>query len=177
MSVKRCLVFVVASLLWVCAHAGVKVLDVEVGVSTIEQVRKIASAAGKVQDVGINSWTKGQSLLVQQGNYGIEGLQSVQYIFDASGKLACVLMTMGKTRFGDIFDLLASKYKLVKQARPFVGDQYAQFSVPDAIIEISAPHMGFQMEVSYMTPVFVKAWQDGVKNQDRQKRSEEKAKL
>jgi hypothetical protein len=37
--------------------------------------------------------------------------------------------------------------------------------------------MGFQMEVSYMTPVFVKAWQDGVKNQDRQKRSEEKAKL
>lgn len=55
MSVKRCLVFVAASLLWVCAQAGVKVLDVELGVSTVEQVRKIASAAGKVQDAGTNS--------------------------------------------------------------------------------------------------------------------------
>jgi len=177
MSIKRWMVFVLTSLFWACAQAGIKVLDVELGVSTVEQVSKIASNAGKVQNAGTNSWTQGQVLLVQQGNYGIEGLQSVHYIFDASGKLACVLMTMGKNRFGEIFDLLAGKYKLVKQVRPFVGDQSAQFTAPDAIIDVSAPHMGFQMEVSYMTPAFVKAWQDGVRNQNQQKRSEEKAKL
>ena len=177
MSFNRFIAIVIASLFWVNAHAGTKILDVELGVSTVEDVRKIASAAGKVQNDGTNGWTQGPSLVVQQGNYGIEGLQMVRYIFDTSNKLAGVSMTMEKQRFGDIFDLLAGKYKLVKKVRPHVGDTYAKFSAPDATIEVDAPHMSFQMEVRYMTPAFLKAWEDGVKKQTQQKQSQEKSKF
>ena len=91
----------------ITAHAGTKVIDVELGVSTLDQVRKIASAAGRVQYNGTNTWTGGPSLVVQSGDYGIEGLQAVEYIFDSSKKLTAVIMVLGKHRFGDIVDVLA----------------------------------------------------------------------
>ena len=177
MSFKRFIVAAVVSLVWFGAHAGTKILDVELGVSTVEDVRKIASAAGKVQNTGTNEWTQGPSLLVQQGNYGIEGLQKVVYVFEGSNKLAAVILTMDKNRFGDIYDLLAGKYKLVKKVRPYVGNAYAKFSAPDATIEVDAPHLSFQMEVSYMTHTFVRAWEEGVKKQAQQKQSQEKSKF
>ena len=159
------------------AHAGTKVINVELGVSTLEQVRKTASSSGKVQNNGTNTWTGGPSLAVQNGDYGIQGLQSVEYIFDASNKLAAVVMTMGKDRFDAIFDVLAGKYKMTKKVRPFVGDQYARFSTPDGLIEVDAPHLGFTMDVSYMTSTFHKAWTDGVKARQSQQRQQEKSKF
>ena len=177
MSFKRCIAVFLASLFWISAQAGTKILDVELGVSTVDEVRKIASAAGKVQNNGTNDWTRGPSFAVQQGNYGIDGLQSVQYVFDTSGKLVGVFMTMAKHRTDDIFDVLAGKYKLVKKVRPYVGDQYAKFNDSGTIIELEAPHLSFQMEVRYMTPAFVKTWEDGTKNQAQQKRAQEKAKF
>ena len=59
-------------------------------------------------------------------------------------------MDMGKHRFDAIFQFLNSKYKVVAQQRPFVGNQYARFKPSDAFIEIDAPHMGFEMEVRYI---------------------------
>ncbi len=159
------------------AHAGTKVINVELGVSTLEQVRKTASSTGKVQNNGTNTWTDGPSLVVHNGDFGIQGLQSVEYIFDASNKLAAVVMTVGKDRFDAIFDVLAGKYKLTKKVRPFVGDQYARFSTPDGLIEVDAPHLGFTMDVSYMTSAFYKAWTEGVKARQSHQRQQEKSKF
>lgn len=177
MSFKRYLSFLALCLFLACAQAGTKVLDVELGVSSLDEVRKIASSAGTVRNADTNDWTQGPSLAVEGGDYGIDGLQSVHYIFDTSDKLVFVGMIFSKGRFKDLFDLLAGKYKLVKQVRPFVGDQYAKFTAPDAVIELDEPHMSFNMEARYMTPAFVKAWQAGVKGLNQQKRSQEKAKL
>ena len=70
------------------ALAGIKVLDVELGVSTIEQVRQQATENGSFRNVGTNSWSQGPSIEVPASNYQIQGLQSVLYIL-ADSKLKC----------------------------------------------------------------------------------------
>ncbi len=82
--------------------------------------------------------------------YGIDGLNGVLYIFDSQKKLAGVIMTMNKDRFASIYDILNKKYRVVSKHRPFVGDQYALFKPADANIEVSAPHLSFEMEVRYL---------------------------
>ena len=82
-----------------------------------------------------------------------------------------------KSRFGEVANALGSKYKLVKQDRPFVGNQYARYSAPDTVIELDAPHMGFDMQLRYMTTAFFQAMNEGTSKKEQQKRSQEKAKF
>ena len=168
------------------AHAGTKVINVELGVSTLEQVRKEAASAGRIQNAGTSIWSKGPILQVYNPDLGIDGVTSVQYIFDAAGKLAAVIMTMPSTkgmgdlekrRFDEVASLLAEKYKLAKKVRPRVGDRYAKFTAPDAVIEIDAPHLSFDMEVRYMTDSFLKAFNSGVSTNAAEQRSTEKSKF
>lgn len=168
------------------AHAGTKVVNVELGVSTLEQVRKEAATAGRVQNAGLSPWSKGPILQIDNPGLGIEGVKSVQYIFDATGKLAAVIMTMSATkgrddlqkrRFDEVAGMLAEKYKLDKKVRPFVGDRYARFTAPDTVIEVDAPHMAFDMEVRYMTSGFLKAFHSGVSTRAAEQRASEKSKF
>lgn len=186
MLLKRCLGVVIASLCWVNAQAGLKVLDVELGASTVDQVRKAAATTGKVQNAGTSTWTQGPILLVDNPDVGIEGVKSMTYVFDGAGKLAAISLNMHarkamddlkKSRFAEVASNLASKYKLVKQVRPFVGNQYAKYSAPDTVIELDAPHLSFDMELRYMTSGFFKAMNEGAGQQEQQKRSQEKARL
>ena len=80
------------------AHAGTKVINVELGASTLEQVRKEAALAGRIQNAGTSTWSKGPILQVYNPDLGIDGVTSVQYIFDAAGQLAAVVMTMPSTK-------------------------------------------------------------------------------
>ena len=162
------------------AHAGTKVINVELGVSTLEQVRKEAASVGRIQNAGTSTWSKGPILLIDNPDLGIEGVKSVQYIFDPAGKLSAVVMTMPsskgmgdleKRRFDEVAKLLAEKYKIAKKVRPFVGDRYAKFTAPDTTIEIDAPHMSFDMEVRYMTNSFLKAFNSGVTTNAAEQRS------
>jgi len=100
------------------AHAGTKVINVELGVSTLEQVRKEAASVGRIQNAGTSTWSKGPILLIDNPDLGIEGVKSVQYIFDPAGKLSAVVMTMPsskgmgdleKRRFDEVAKLLAKK--------------------------------------------------------------------
>ena len=145
---------------WASAHAGLKVMDVELGTSNVAQVRQTASASGQVVDDGENSWSGGPMLRVDRPDAGIEGLKSALYIFDKSGKLAGVVLTIstrkdqpGKaSRFDELAATLSGKYKQVKKVRPFVGDQYAKFAAQDAVIELDSPHMSFDLQLRYLTP-------------------------
>lgn len=150
-------------------------MGAEIGVSTIDQIRQEVSARGSIKNGGTNSWSNGPTLESPGSNYEVQGLQSVLYIFTPDGKLAGLLMVMGKDRFDEVFDVLAGKYKTVKKERPFVGNNYAKFSAPDAVIELDAPHLGFEMEVRYMSNAFAKAWSDGVQVRRQQKKSNDKS--
>ncbi|QTD46526.1 hypothetical protein [Ottowia testudinis] len=175
-----------ASAFWLSAHAGTKVINVELGVSTLEQVRKEAASAGRIQNAGTSTWSKGPILQIDNPDLGIEGVKSVQYIFDAAGKLSAVVMTMPATkgmadlekrRFDEVASVLGEKYKLAKKVRPSVGDRYAKFTAPDTVIEIDAPHMSFDMEVRYMTNAFLKAFNSGVSTGAAEQRANEKSKF
>ena len=168
------------------AGAGVKVVDVEIGVSTVAQVRQAAAAAGKVQNLGTSSFTNGVILGVDNPDLGIDGVTKVIYVFDQAGKLAAVEMTMPsikndqdlkKGRFDEIAGMLASKYKQTKKVRPFVGDSFARFAAPDTIIELDAPHLSFEMKLRYMTPAFVQLMNNGAKAEAQEKRATEKSRL
>lgn len=159
----------------ISSHAGIKVLGSEIGVSTIDQVQKLATTPGSVRNGGMNKWNKGPTLEIQGSNYDIQGLQSVYYVFDQELKLVALVMTMQKHRFDEVFSVLAAKYKTVKKVQPFVGDNYAKFTAPDSVIEIDAPHLGFEMEVRYMTNAYAKAWADGVQAQRQQKQNNDKS--
>ena len=186
MALLRWVMVFMVGMAWLSAHAGTKVINVELGVSTLEQVRKEAASAGRIQNAGTSTWSKGPILQVYNPDLGIEGVTSVQYIFDTAGKLAAVVMTMPSTkgmgdlekrRFDEVARLLAEKYKLAKKVRPHVGDRYAKFTAPDTVIEIDAPHLSFDMEVRYMTDSFLKAFNSEVSTNAAEQRSTEKSKF
>jgi hypothetical protein len=132
------------------AMAGTQVLDAELGVTTVEQLKSVLSKNTMVQQRGVNKYSGGEMYATDGASYGIDGLDTVLYIFDNQKKLAGVIMTMDKDRFASIYDILSKKYKIVSKQRPFVGDQYALFKPSDANIEIAAPHLSFEMEVRYL---------------------------
>lgn len=131
-------------------HSGTAVLGFEIGVTTLDQAKQDLTKKTMPQFQGTNKYTGGEMIRTDGNGYDIEGLSGVLYIFDDKKKLAGVIMDMGKHRFDAIFQFLTSKYKVVAQQRPFVGNQYARFKPADAFVEIDAPHMGFEMEVRYI---------------------------
>lgn len=132
------------------AIAGTQVLGVEIGVTTVNQMRQELSKKTHVEDSGTNEFAGGPMLKTDGAAYEIEGLTEVVYIFDDQKKLAGVIMDMSKGRFDSVFEFLNKKYKVTSQQRPFVGDQFARFKPADSFIEMDAPHMGFNMEVRYI---------------------------
>jgi hypothetical protein len=150
MRTLRSVLFVLALCATTLAHAGTQVLGFEIGVTTVEQLKQDLSKRTKYQVLGPNKYSGGDMIKTDGAAYEIEALTSVLYIFDDQKKLAGVIMDMGKHRFDSIFQFLSSKYKVVSQQRPFVGNQFARFRPADSIIEIDAPHLGFNMEVRYI---------------------------
>jgi len=168
------------------AHAGAKVVGVEIGVSTVEQVRQVAAAAGKVQNMGTNELTKGVMFGVTNPDVGIEGVSAILFVFDQAGKLVGVgmrlpsmksMQDLEKKRFDEMDAMLAEKYKRTKKVRPFVGDRFARYSAPDTVIELDAPHLSNEMNLSYRTPAFVQLENIGLKAQAQDKRTTEKSRL
>lgn len=132
------------------SHAGTPVLGVEIGVTTVEQLRQDLGKRTSLEKRGINKWSGGEMYGTDGEAYDIEGLNNVLYIFDTRQKLAGVVLGMGKHKFDSVYKALSAKYKVAAQQRPFVGDQFARFKPADTVIELNAPHLSFDMEVSYL---------------------------
>ena len=116
-----------ALVLFVCfvcplsVFAQVQVLGVEIGKTTMTQVKAQLNKATKIMETGHNRYSDGPQFSTNGAGYEIDSLNKVLYIFDREQKLAAVMMTMGKNRFEDISSFLASKYKVTKKVVPFVG--------------------------------------------------------
>ena len=134
----------------VLAHAGTQVLGFEIGSTTVDQLRQELSKRTKLETSGTNKYSGGEMFSTTGASYDIQGLSRVLYIFDEQKKLAGVVMDMDKQRFDAVFQFLSSKYKAVAQQRPFVVNQYARFRPSDAVVELDAPHLSFNMEVRYI---------------------------
>ncbi|OYT88710.1 MAG: hypothetical protein CFE43_20930 [Burkholderiales bacterium PBB3] len=128
-------------------------------------------------ELGTNRYSKGLQFKTDGASYDIEGLIEVKYVFDEQKKLAGILLKMKKARFDSVMSMLAGKYKIARQDRPFVGDQSVRFSAPDAVIELDSPHMSFEMDVSYIHNDLLKAFSGQSAAEAEAKRKREAAKF
>ena len=159
------------------AYAGTQTLGVEIGASTVQQVKTALAKQARVSDAGNNQYSGGPMLKTDGASYDIDGLTEVLYIFDNQKKLAGVILTMDKSRFDAIFGALSAKYKVAEQERPFVGNQYARFHTADSIIEIDAPHLNFDMEVRYVRKDLMQKFNAQSQAEAEAKKKQESAKF
>lgn len=133
------------------AYAGTQALGFEFSVSTYDQVKALLSKQTDITELdGVNKFSGGPMLTTDGTPFALEGLKAVTYIFDRQKKLAGLILDMDKERSDFVFQAMSAKYKVATQQRPVVGDKYATFNTGDAVIQISAPHLSFQMVVIYL---------------------------
>ena len=130
--------------------AQVQVLGFELGTSTQQHVKAKLGKKTEISNPATNKFSGGLQFTTSGAGYDIEGLSSVVYIFDKEQRLSAVLMEISKGRFDEIFNVLAGKYKLTRQQRPFVGNKFGGFKAEGVTIELDAPHLSFEMHVSYI---------------------------
>jgi len=131
-------------------------LGFEIGVADYNTVKRSLPRQSNPRDHGINKFSDGPMIQTGGEGYGVEGLQNVGYIFDRNNILCGVIMTFSKYRFDDVYSHLAEKYRLENRQIPFVGDKFARFRSGKAIVELSAPHLGFEMYANYLTDDLVR---------------------
>ncbi|TDF82392.1 hypothetical protein [Pseudomonas sp. H9] len=154
-------------------QAEPSVFGLTIGKTTEAQFLKQYSAS----QVGTNAFNQGHMYEVAPGSIDFEGLQKVLVVFDAQGSLAGVNAQFPKEKFDYLNQALAKKYKLVDKQIPFVGNKSATYSDGNAKIILEAPHMSFQMNMTYLTKTFDKAIADGQRKAKNQQRDKEASQL
>jgi len=149
-----------------------------VGKATRSQVQ--AGLKGKVdlKTLGTNKYSMGPMLSAPGEGLQLDGLNEALFVFDRNETLVAVQMTFDKGfsfgRFGKLYEYLRNKYPVTRQSIPHVGDSWAHFRQGDIIIELDAPHMGFNVTVLYMTRDFEKRFRT-VLNEERKGKKQREA--
>ncbi len=142
--------------------AGPQVLGLEIGSATVVDVRAAArDLGGNETDRGTSAITDGP-LMKFNGSFGLEGAKNASFIFDRSGHLVAVSLTVAKHRYDPIMGVLKGKYRLLNEVRPFVGNRSATLASGDVEIRVDAPHLSFDMSLMYATQAFwsqLAAWE------------------
>lgn len=139
------------------AQEAPKPLGIPLG-APLEQARQ--ELAGKVlRELGISRYSDGPAFETDGRGLGVEGLKRVLLIFDTNKRLTALEITLDKDDFDRVLGHLRKQYTLTSSKQPFVGDREAIFETKNARIELSAPHLGFDSTVVYMTRAFHAAFQ------------------
>lgn len=148
---------------------GVQIADGMPAIKASLEARRIA-----YQDVGPNKYTQGPMLDAAGGGFGIDGLKSVRFIFTPGHQLAGAVLTLNKARYRDLVGILKRKYVLVDEQVAFVGNQSAELKASDGTrIYAAAPHMSFEMTVSYVTEQMLLMKQESDRTEMQAKQSRE----
>ena len=156
------------------AYADVSSLGFTIGKTEYNQVKKQSSG---LNDIGVNKYSQGKMLKGLDKRWNIQGLQQATFIFDKKDKLTAIIMNMNKNQFDRVFGFLQTKYALVNKRVPFVGNKSALFrsNHDNVSIELTAPHMSFNMDVVYSTDRFDKAYARIKNREQQQKQQHEKS--
>lgn len=119
--------------------------------------------------IGINKYTGGKMYDVKPDQVEFEGIKSLTFILSFNNKVLAVIADIDKEKYYKLFDMLSSKYKLIFKNDAFVGDKAAVFVDDNTKIYLAAPHLGFDLKMSYIH-------KDMDANIDRESLEEEKKK-
>ena len=124
-----------------------------------------------------SSWTNGVMYKSDGKVHNVEGLKNITYIFNSVRVLDAIIINMDKNYFDKINNYLKSKYILVTQTNPPVGDKFVKYKQGNSIIEIHAPHMDFEMEIVYKTTAFDFVRKQKLQEEINKKEQEQKGKF
>ena len=86
------------------------------------------------------------------------------------------ILQASKDNFESFFESMSKKYKLISKNIPFVGNKQALFQADNCKVKLSAPHMSFEMNISYMTNELELILLEYIKQEEQnKKRSQENA--
>lgn len=152
-----------------------KPLGVPLG-SSIEDVRK-ALPNTRLEKTGISAISNGPILETNGTGLDVQGLQRVTLVFSADKRLEAVQMRMEQGTYDRVLGYLQKQYPLKSNQAPFVGDKKAVFADPGWRIEIAAPHMSFNVTVTYMTQPFFEALEQNAAAERKEKDRKESARF
>lgn len=140
------------------SEASLRPLGVELG-SAIEDVRSRLDEVGATCEESTSAVARGP-LLSCSGEFELVGLQQAQFLFSARGRLEGVVLTLPKERWPAVNNALAGRYRLERSLEPFVGDRSSHYRGADGRVIAEAPHMSFEMSVTYATEWLLRAADD-----------------
>lgn len=106
---------------------------------------------------GISYYSGGPMYLIEKDELKIDGLNKVTLIFSKDTKvLLYVCAEFGNYKFNSLYKNLSKKYKLLDEEIPRLGNKFAKFENDQTFIKLDAPHMSFELEVTYIYKEFDK---------------------
>lgn len=156
------------------ANNNAEPLGFKLGKTMLSEVKKTDK---EMKKTGISEWTNGEMYKSDGKVYEMEGLEEVLYIFDRHDRLEVVSLTINKNNFDKINNLIKTKYSLVSQEIPYVGDKFVKYRQGNSYIIVEALHMGFSMNLIYETVNFNETYIRVKAEKERNKESVLKGKL
>lgn len=154
MRILLSLVFLLVASMPLASAEPARALGFEIGKATVAEVRTVMTErAGPPRESGTSAVTGGE-LLVFDADRTVAGMKEEVFVFDTDGHLTAAVLTLSKDRYDEVLKALRSKYALVDEQRPFVGNRSARFKAGVVEIVVDAPHLSFDMAVLYATPAF-----------------------
>jgi hypothetical protein len=141
--------------------------------TTLEEVKE----RYKFTEAGLNKYSEGEMLDLETSQLNFEGLKDIRIIFSKDNKVLGILATINKDRYQDLFNMISSKYKLIKQEGGFVGDKMAEFQSDNTQILLLAPHLSFTLKLNYIHDDLNKKFLHESERERQEKSNQEKSQL
>lgn len=171
---NRILLTLLLSFIVTTINADPAPFGLEINKATVSDVKK----KYKTQHSGENKYTGGDMYYLDTSAIGIEGLQSVNTIFDKENKLVAVMTTFQKSKFNFLLNTMKQKkYKLLEKSIPFVGDKTARFIHGKTLVLLDAPHLSFKMTLYYFDNNTYKDFKNKQRENYQQNKRAEQSKL
>lgn len=131
----------------------------------------------QVEHSGVNRYSDGNMYQIAVHQVAFDGLKELTAIFDDQGTLTALLATFHKHRFDYLNQAIGKKYRRVSQQIPFVGNKKATFRDGGTEIILDAPHMSFELTLSYLLDEFNAAFNQRSQQEKRQRLEQEASQL
>lgn len=155
------------------ALANPTVFGLSVNKTNVQELKSQYS----VSYTGINKYSGGDMYEISKGQIEFDGLKKVTTIFSEEGILLAVLAEFPKHKFDYLNSFLSGKYSLVRKNIPFVGNKSATYRDGSTEIELTAPHMSFEMSLNYIHDDLLSVFNQQSEKEKKSKQKKESSML
>lgn len=127
-------------------YANPAPIDLELNKATLQDIKRTHKILSEE-----NTPYGGKEYFLDIKNINIQQLKIAKVLCDENGIVQGVQLVIDKNRFEDIYHSIDAKYEQHSKTIPSVGDKIVRFKYKDSYIILSAPHMSFNLYLTYLT--------------------------